>query len=112
MNIAFIPARGGSQSIPFKNIKKLCKKPLIYWSLKALSESLSIDKIYVAIDCDEIKNTVYDFNLDKVNIFNRNQKNASHNASTESVMMEFIEISNNFSDSIFLFFFIFAILFI
>ena len=98
MNIAFIPARGGSQSIPFKNIKKLCKKPLIYWSLKALSESLSIDKIYVATDCDEIKNTVYDFNLDKVNIFNRNQKNASHNASTESVMMEFIE-KNNFSDS-------------
>ena len=54
MNIAFIPARCGSESIPFKNIKIICGKPLIYWSLLALNKSETIDQIYVATDCDEI----------------------------------------------------------
>ena len=34
--IAFIPARGGSKSIPEKNIKFFCGKPLIYWNLHEL----------------------------------------------------------------------------
>ena len=55
MNIAFIPARCGSESIPFKNIKIICGKPLIYWALLALTKSKNIDQIYVATDCDEIK---------------------------------------------------------
>jgi N-acylneuraminate cytidylyltransferase len=55
MNIALIPARCGSKSIPFKNIKNFCGKPLIYWSLLAAQKSNQIDEIYVATDCEEIK---------------------------------------------------------
>ncbi len=54
MNIALIPARCGSKSIPFKNIKNFCGKPLIYWSLLAAQKSNQIDEIYVATDCEEI----------------------------------------------------------
>ena len=54
MNIALLPARCGSQTIPFKNIKIICGKPLIYWALLALTKSKSIDQIYVATDCDDI----------------------------------------------------------
>jgi N-acylneuraminate cytidylyltransferase len=91
MNIAFIPARCGSESIPFKNIKIICGKPLIYWSILALTKSKSIDQIYVATDCDEIKDTVIDFNFDNVKIFDRSSTNASNTASTESVMLEFLD---------------------
>ena len=91
MNIAFIPARCGSESIPFKNIKIICGKPLIYWSILALTKSKSIDQIYVATDCDEIKDTVIDFNFDNVKIFDRSSTNASNTASTEAVMLEFLD---------------------
>ena len=97
MNIAFIPARCGSESIPFKNIKIICGKPLIYWSLLALTKSKTIDQIYVATDCDEIKDTVIDFNFDNVRIFDRSNTNANNTASTESVMLEFLE-NKKFSD--------------
>ena len=97
MNIALLPARCGSQTIPFKNIKIICGKPLIYWSLLALTKSKSIDQIYVATDCDEVKDVVVDFNFEKVQIFDRCDVNASNKASTESVMLEFLD-SMNFSE--------------
>ena len=97
MNIAFVPARCGSQTIPFKNIKIICGKPLIYWALLALTKSKSIDQIYVATDCDDIKDVVVDFNFEKVQIFDRCDVNASNTASTESVMLEFLD-GMNFSE--------------
>ena len=52
--IAFIPARGGSKSIPGKNIKNFCGKPLIYWNLFALEKSELVDEIVVATDSEKI----------------------------------------------------------
>ena len=101
MNIAFIPARCGSQTIPFKNIKIICGEPLIYWPLLALTKSKSIDQIYVATDCAEIKDVVADFNFDKVRIFDRCDVNASNTASTESVMLEFLETKKFSGDDLF-----------
>ena len=49
-----IPARGGSKSIPRKNLRLLNGKPLIYYSIKtALSSRFNAD-IYVSSDDDEI----------------------------------------------------------
>ena len=90
MNIAFIPVRCGSKSIPFKNIKEFCGKPLVYWNLEALENSQNIDKIFVATDCEEIKNVIKSFNFLKVEVYDREKQNASDSASTESVMLEFI----------------------
>jgi len=97
MNIAFVPARCGSQTIPFKNIKIICGRPLIYWALLALTKSKSIDQIYVATDCDDIKDVVVDFTFEKVQIFDRCDVNANNTASTESVMLEFLD-GMNFSE--------------
>lgn len=91
MNIAFIPARGGSKSIPLKNIKELNGKPLIYWTTKAANDAECIDKVIVATDCAKIKSTVLSFNLPKVEIYDRNSENAQDTSSTESVMLEYIE---------------------
>jgi len=98
MNIAFIPARCGSKSIPFKNIKKFCGKPLIYWNLLALKNSRNIDEIYVATDCKEIRDIVNSFGFSKVKVYDRDEENANDTASTESVMLEFIS-KNGFDDN-------------
>jgi YrbI family 3-deoxy-D-manno-octulosonate 8-phosphate phosphatase len=98
MNIAFIPVRCGSKSIPFKNIKEFCGKPLVYWNLEALQTSLNIDEVYVATDCKEIKNIVNGFGFTKVKVYDRDAQNAGDIASTESVMLEFIE-KNSFKDN-------------
>ena len=92
--IAFIPARCGSKSIHFKNIKMFCGKPLIYWTLNALEDSKTIDKIIVATDCKEIANVVESFNFKKASIYWRNHANAQDSSSTESVMLEYIQQSN------------------
>jgi len=54
MNIAIIPARGGSKRIPQKNIKYFCGKPIIVWSIETASASNCFDKIIVSTDDDEI----------------------------------------------------------
>ena len=95
--IAFLPARFGSKSIPRKNIKSFCGKPLIFWNLKELQKS-NVDEIIVATDHDEIKDIVNSFNFSKVTVYDRNPKNARDVSSTESVMLEYI-IQSNHSDS-------------
>lgn len=102
-NIAFIPVRGGSKSIPLKNIKLLAGKPLVYWTAKAANNANCIDKVIVATDSEEIKNTVRAFSdLNKVEIYNRKAENATDEASTESVMLEYIDATNLNDDTFFL----------
>ncbi|TSD66476.1 acylneuraminate cytidylyltransferase [Inquilinus sp. KBS0705] len=88
--VALVPARCGSKSIPFKNVKSFCGKPLIYWNLKALNDAPDVTYIHVATDCDEIEQIVNDFNFSKVGVYRRNKENANDTASTESVMLEFL----------------------
>ena len=100
--IVFIPARGGSKSIPLKNIKDFCGKPLIYWNLKELNSINEIDQIYVATDSEKIKEVVSSFNFAKVKIYNRDSENAQDQSSTENAMLEFINKNNLASDDIFM----------
>ena len=103
MNIAFIPVRGGSKSIPLKNIKEICGKPLVYWTAKAANDASCINKVIIATDNQEIKNIVLSFNLPKVEIYNRLSENAQDTSSTESVMLEYINKANlNPNDKFFL----------
>jgi 3-deoxy-D-manno-octulosonate 8-phosphate phosphatase, yrbI family len=102
MTIAFIPVRGGSKSIPLKNIKIFCGKPLVYWSIKALHDSVSIDKIVIATDSSDIKKIVRNFGFSKVEIYNRRPENAVDTASTESVMLEYIDAVQLDNDTVFM----------
>jgi pseudaminic acid cytidylyltransferase len=54
VNLAIIPARGGSKRIPGKNIKPFCGKPLIAYSIEAARESGKFHKIIVSTDSEEI----------------------------------------------------------
>ena len=46
MNIAVIPARGGSKRIPRKNIKLFHGLPVIAYAIKAAKESEIIDEVF------------------------------------------------------------------
>ncbi|ANJ55191.1 pseudaminic acid cytidylyltransferase [Pseudomonas silesiensis] len=54
MNLAIIPARGGSKRIPRKNIKLFCGKPMIAWSIEAALQSGCFDQVIVSTDDEEI----------------------------------------------------------
>jgi pseudaminic acid cytidylyltransferase len=54
MNIAIIPARGGSKRIPRKNIKEFCGKPMIAWSIEAAQASGLFEHIIISTDDIEI----------------------------------------------------------
>ncbi|GHV96309.1 hypothetical protein AGMMS50293_26290 [Spirochaetia bacterium] len=99
---AFVPVRGGSKSISLKNIKSLCGKPLLYWSLYALEKTDDVDEIIVATDHNEIEQAALSFDFKKVKIYRRLSENASDTATTESVMLEYIEQSNLNAEDIFM----------
>ena len=54
MNLAIIPARGGSKRIPKKNIRDFCGQPIIAYSIQAAIESGCFDAIIVSTDDEEI----------------------------------------------------------
>ncbi|HYC48509.1 MAG TPA: acylneuraminate cytidylyltransferase family protein [Burkholderiales bacterium] len=55
MNVlGLIPARGGSKSIPRKNIRDLCGKPLIAHTIAAARSATSLARVVVSTDDDEI----------------------------------------------------------
>lgn len=52
--LSFIPARGGSKRIPKKNLKLLCGKPLIYYTIECAKKSKYINRIIVSTNDIEI----------------------------------------------------------
>ena len=51
--LGIIPARGGSKSVPRKNIKLIAGKPLIAWTIEAAKKSEFIDRVVVSTDDQE-----------------------------------------------------------
>jgi CMP-N,N'-diacetyllegionaminic acid synthase len=51
-NIAIIPARSGSKGLKDKNIKMLCDKPLIAYSIEAALDSCCFDEVMVSTDSE------------------------------------------------------------
>ena len=96
--IAFIPARGGSKSIPLKNIKPFCGQPLIYWNLQALEDCPQIDKVVVATDAYQIAEVVQDLGQSKTDIYKRSADNAQDHSTTESVLLEYLSTADLLPD--------------
>lgn len=89
--VAFVPLRGGSKSIPGKNIRPIAGKPLCQWGIEAAVGSKLIDAVFVATDSDEIRRVVQSFGHPKVQVVGRSPATATDTASTESAMIEFAE---------------------
>lgn len=100
--LAFIPVRGGSKSIPLKNIKPFCGKPLVYWVIKAAVDSEKFSEIIIATDDYRIAEVVNSLGFNNyVSVYIRDKKNARDDSSTESVMIEYIKSENILLETIF-----------
>lgn len=102
MVIAFIAVRGRSKSIPLKNIKPFCGKPLVCWNIEALEQCQDVDEIIVATDSDKIEDVVASQSYKKTKVYRRSAENACDTASTESVMLEYINYAKLPADDIFM----------
>ena len=61
MNLAVIPARGGSRRVPRKNIRPFAGKPMIGWAIEAALASGCFDLVLVSTDDEEIARLAGDF---------------------------------------------------
>eukprot|EP00933_Yihiella_yeosuensis_P008254 TRINITY_DN113603_c0_g1_i1.p1 TRINITY_DN113603_c0_g1~~TRINITY_DN113603_c0_g1_i1.p1 ORF type:complete len:239 (+),score=52.74 TRINITY_DN113603_c0_g1_i1:138-854(+) len=86
--LAVIPARGGSVSIPLKNIKELAGRPLIDWSIKAAVDSGCFTDVYVSTDHDGIAECAEKCGA---KVHRRAAETATSTASTESAMIDFVK---------------------
>lgn len=87
--VALLPLRGGSKSIPGKNLRPIAGRPLYVWSLQAALDSNCFDRIFVVSDASEIRDDARARFGDRIQIVDRAAENASDTASSEAVMQEF-----------------------
>ena len=85
--VAFVPARGGSVSIPKKNIKLLCGRPLIDWLVKPAQRSGVFAEVWVSTDDDSIAAIAVEIGA---KVHRRAAATAASAASTESAMADFV----------------------
>jgi len=88
--VALIPLRGGSKSIPSKNIRKLAGKPLAYWALSAAANSKYIDEVWVSTDSPKIKKVVLGLGL-RIKVIDRPAELSGDLSTTESAMLHLAE---------------------
>jgi len=87
--LVIIPARGGSSSLPGKNIKELCGKPLIAWSIEVAMACSSIDRVIVSTDDKNISEVAKNCGAEVP--FIRPHELASDRASTIEVIFHTID---------------------
>lgn len=85
--LAVIPARGGSKSIPRKNLAFLGKKPLIQWSIERAKQSTYIDTVMVSTDDIEIAQISEQFN---VKVHKRSKENSTDSALVGEAIKELL----------------------
>jgi CMP-N,N'-diacetyllegionaminic acid synthase len=62
--LAIIPARAGSKGLKDKNIRPLCGKPLLAWTIDAAKKSKYLDRIILSSDSDAIIKVAQEFGCD------------------------------------------------
>jgi N-acylneuraminate cytidylyltransferase len=87
--VSYMPLRGGSKSIPGKNVRLLAGRPLFAWSLGAAVDSGVFDELWVGTDSDQIAAAVVRTFGDRVHVFRRDASTCTDEASTESAQLEF-----------------------
>lgn len=81
-----VPLRGGSKSIPKKNIKLIAGKPLAFWAVDEALKCEKINQIFISTDSNEIADIFSGYD-ERLHIIERPSQYATDEASTESVML-------------------------
>ncbi len=86
--LGIIPARGGSKSIPKKNIHPLAGKPVIVWTIEAAQRAELLDRIVVSTDDQEIAAVSRSAGAE---VIDRPAELATDAAQTEPVLLHVLE---------------------
>lgn len=87
--LAIIPARGGSKGVPRKNVRDLCGKPLLAYTIEAALDSEVFEKVIVSTDDQEIANIAVRFGAEVP--FIRPEILSSDEVSSDDVIQQAIE---------------------
>lgn len=87
--LVIIPARGGSKGVPGKNIKPLCGRPLIHYTIDAARAIAPDADIYLSTDSDEIAASAREAGLEVP--FMRPAELAADNAGTYPVLIHALD---------------------
>lgn len=79
-----IPARGGSQRLPRKNIATLWGQPLLYWAIQASRRSKYLDRCFVSTEDSEIAGLAEKFGA---SVILRPQELAGHEVFKQDVIV-------------------------
>ncbi|MDC6453580.1 acylneuraminate cytidylyltransferase family protein, partial [Alphaproteobacteria bacterium] len=88
--IIVVPARGGSKRVPLKNIHSLMGKPLLTYTLEAISESRLCIPTYVSTDNHQIASLARSY--PGIEVLIRPQNISHDNATTESALLHVLDI--------------------
>lgn len=66
--LGIIPARGGSKGIPDKNIREICGKPLLAYTIEAALGSCRLDDVILSTDSERIAGTAALYGLATSNL--------------------------------------------
>jgi len=88
MILGITPARGGSKSIPKKNIKEICGKPLIAWTIETAKKSKLLDRYVVSTEDREIEEIARGYGAEVVL---RPPELATDEATTLSVLQDVLK---------------------
>lgn len=86
--VGIVPARGGSKSIPGKNIKLLAGNPLLFYTIDEARKSKYIDRLIVSTDNDEIAKIAKNYDVE---VIKRPPEYATDTASTEQALIHVVE---------------------
>ena len=84
MNVAIIPARGGSKRIPRKNLRNFCGQPIIAYSIQTALQSNLFEHVVVSTDDPEIAEVAVQYGAQVP--YMRPVELADDHASTAAVM--------------------------
>lgn len=87
-NIAIITARSGSKGLADKNIKELCGKPLLAYSVECALQSGQFEKVFVSTDSPQYAEIAEKFGADAS--FLRSRENSGDTAGSWDVVREVI----------------------
>ncbi|KAG1704418.1 N-acylneuraminate cytidylyltransferase [Nymphon striatum] len=84
---AVILARGGSKTIPLKNIRKLCGVPMIEWNIHAIIDFGKFNSIWVSTDHPDIAKIALSFG---VQVHWRSQETCTDDCPSITALSEFL----------------------
>lgn len=88
-NLAIIPARSGSKGLPDKNIKQLCGKPLMAYTIEAAIKSSCFDEVMVSTDSVKYADIAKQYGASVP--FMRSSKTSSDTASSWDMVEEVLD---------------------